>query len=254
MKKHLSLSQRIQNAHASQEADRLHAWHSYLHGGSRSKEEWEGFWSRREDISWAHGFGRMRGWDQVYYGNVTNYDGQCYKNYLEIYPIYPEIGGKDARALYTVAMHALGAGVVEVADDGKTARAAYLTPSTGFNYLTPEQTRWSGCLWERYGADYICEDGQWKYLHEQVCPDFSMDFDYENWAVTSYRKLKGETDSEFGAGNAPQSMFPPCADPGPMHMRYSLVQPLQNTVPWPEPYATMDENNTYTPARKKDEE
>ena len=37
-----------------------------------------------------------------------------------------------------------------------------------------------------------------------------------------------------------------CEDPGPLHSNWSVTQTVQNTVPWPEPYATMDNDNTYT--------
>lgn len=40
MKTHLSLSQRIHNAVGSQQAENIHARHSYLHGKSFAKEEW----------------------------------------------------------------------------------------------------------------------------------------------------------------------------------------------------------------------
>ena len=39
---------------------------------------------------------------------------------------------------------------------------------------------------------------------------------------------------------------PDCDDPGPLHSNWSVTQTVQNTVPWPEPYATMDNDNTYT--------
>lgn len=52
MKTHLSLSQRIHNAVGSQQAENIHARHSYLHGKSFAKEEWGKIWSRREDCSW----------------------------------------------------------------------------------------------------------------------------------------------------------------------------------------------------------
>ena len=35
--------------------------------------------------------------------------------------------------------------------------------------------------------------------------------------------------------------------PGPLHREYEFLMPSQNTCPWPEPYETLDNNNTYTP-------
>jgi len=36
-----------------------------------------------------------------------------------------------------------------------------------------------------------------------------------------------------------------------MHMPYSVLAKPQNTVPWPEPYESLDNNNTYTSLRVK---
>jgi hypothetical protein len=99
-------------------------------------------------------------------------------------------------------------------------------------------------LWERYGSDFVLENGEWKYLHEQVCPDLPGRMDCVNWAAESYEKLAKGLDP---AGQATLGAPPPVSDPGPLHTPYSPLQIPQNTVPWPEPYETLDENNTYTP-------
>ena len=85
MKTHLSLSQRIHNAVGSQQAENLHARHSYLHGKSFAKEEWGQIWSRSDQCSWAHAFGRWRGFQNVWYGSVTCYDAACFSRFTQIY-------------------------------------------------------------------------------------------------------------------------------------------------------------------------
>ncbi|MBQ9270277.1 MAG: hypothetical protein IJ206_12345, partial [Oscillospiraceae bacterium] len=51
-----------------------------------------------------------------------------------------------------------------------------------------------------------------------------------------------------GPGGAPGGLRtrPDCDDAGPLHSNWSVTQTVQNTVPWPVPYATMDDDNTYT--------
>ena len=61
MNRDLSLSQRIWNCAATQEAEFVHATHTYLHARANATEEWSQIWSQDEDVSWAHAFGRMRG-------------------------------------------------------------------------------------------------------------------------------------------------------------------------------------------------
>ena len=64
MKSQLSLHERIRNANASQEVEKVKARHTYLHGRADATGEWADIWSRDPNCSWAHIFGRMRGFDQ----------------------------------------------------------------------------------------------------------------------------------------------------------------------------------------------
>lgn len=243
MKKERTLSDRIQAAYASSEVEVVMATHAYLHAGSRAKEEWSTIWSKADDVSWAHAFGRMRGWEHVWQGSVGDYDIQTYSEYIKLIPVYPEVIGLDPRPLMVNSMHPLTTGCIEVAADGETARCSYLTPGLLYAILNATREREGMMLWERYGADFRKEDGQWKYLHDQVCPDvMSRLFDTENPAQTSYYRAKNPEKFPPHESSEPAILD----DPGPLHNNISPLQPIQNTVPWPEPYETLDNNNTYT--------
>jgi hypothetical protein len=240
----LSLSERIRNAAASLAVENVKARHSYLHGRADATGEWGNLWSRSDWCSWAHAFGRMRGFDQVWYGSVTRYDAMAMENYLEMYQKYPEIGGKDPRPLMEASVHTLVTDIIEVAADGQSARASFITPGVIHSVLTPDGRKYCNVLWERYGSDFVYEDGKWKYLHEHVCPDILTKLDNIDWAAMDYGRLTSQ------AVDAPPPTLgepPPVRDKGPLHKPYSTLQPPQNTVPWPEPYETLDEFNTYTP-------
>ena len=56
-------------------------------------------------------------------------------------------------------------------------------------------------------------------------------------------KEKGATRGATSAGGAKGEVH--VAVPGPIHYNYTPIMHVQNTVPWPEPYTTMDRNNTY---------
>lgn len=244
MKNHLSLSRRIKNAAASQAVENVKARHSYLHARADSTGEWGTIWSKSDDCSWAHAFGRMRGFKSVWYGSVTRYDAMAMQNWLQIYDTYPEVGGMDPRPLFECSVHTLLTDIIEVADDGETARGMFITPGVIHSVLNPDRKRYCMVLWERYGSDFVCEDGAWKYLHEQVCPDIFGTLDNIDWAHADYERLttpkRDEPPQEVTLGS------PPVEDPGPLHKPYSVVQPPQNTVPWPIPYRTLDNDNTYT--------
>jgi len=245
MKKHLTLSQRIHNAEGAQAVEYLHAKHVYLHGGAHELEEYGGIWSRSDYISWAHSFGRWRGFKAVFWGHVADYNWRQVSPYEKMFDLVPEIAWlKDFRSLGEVAMHALGNDIIETADDGQTARGSFLTPGVISSALQPNM-KWRGfALWERYGSDFVYEDGEWKYLHEQVCPDASGAFDVTNAGVETYKNLVNPPPAKQPPAEAQRDMR--LTDPGPLHYSYTPVQTVQNTVPWPEPYKTMDNDNTYT--------
>ena len=293
MNRNLSLSQRIHNCAATQEAEFVHATHTYLHARANATEEWSQIWSQCDDVSWAHAFGRMRGFKSVWNGSVTLYDVQATQRFQGAYEAMPEIGGFDIRPLMELSLHTLATDIIEVADDGQTSRAFFLTPGLISSAVGAGGSRRCSGLWERYGADFIFEDGCWLFLHEQVCPDMGIGCDAGNPGLQNYQQQKGggmggpggpgggpggpgggpggpgggpggpggAPGGPGGPGGAPGGggpggpggpapgglrTRPDCEDPGPLHSNWSVVQTVQNTVPWPEPYATMDDNNTYT--------
>lgn len=79
-------------------------------------------------------------------------------------------------------------------------------------------------------------------------PGYSRFADFTNWAAEEYARLSAPKPE--GPADMDKAPPPPCTDPGPLHSPYSLLSKPANTVPWPEPYETMDEYNTYTPPRK----
>lgn len=245
----LSLHERIRNAAASQAVENVKARHTYWHGRADATSEWDNIWSKSDDCSWAHAFGRMRGFDQVWYGSVTQYDMMAMQNWLEVIKHYPEVGGKDPRPLMEASVHTLVTDVIEVAEDGMSARGSFITPGLIHSTLTEDQAKYCNVLWERYGSDFVCEDGEWKYLHEHVCPDILTRMDTFNWAAEEYARITAPVVEDA----MPPTLGdpPPVADPGPMHAPYSVLSKPQNTVPWPEPYKTLDNDNTYTPFRNK---
>lgn len=200
MKTHLSLSQRIHNAEGTQAAEYLHARHTYLHATSYCKEEWGEFWDTTEEASWGHLFGVMCGFDEVWYNSVTNYDPDGFRGYINLAKQHPEISWFDARSMREISMHMLGTDIVEAADDGKTVRASFLTPGILVFALNANHKFRGLTLWERYGSDFVYDEdeGEWLYLHEQVCPDMGGPMDVCNPGRDAYNKLMG-----IGGGKGP---------------------------------------------------
>ena len=193
MMENLTLQQRLHNAFGVQAVENIKTEHAYLHAASHSFEEWDTLWSRSDDITWAHGFGRMVGWDEVWYGSVWGYDADVLNLYLQLLDKYPEVNGKDPRACGLGGLHSLASGVVEVAQDGKSARSLFLTPGSMASAHSPRGKRAGNMLWERYGSDFVYDEtaGKWLYFHEHVCPDFGFSYDTNDWAHSQLAAERG---------------------------------------------------------------
>ena len=246
MKKDLTFEQRLHNAEASQTVEEFKARHAYMHGISYSREEWDFLWYDSVNTTWAHQFGRMCGFEEVYLNSVGHTDGMAMRSMMEMTKNFPEYQGHDIRSTGSSGVHVLASDVIEVADDGMSARSFYLTPGTltgpiGFD----GQHRGGVWLWERYGSDFAFVNGEWKWFHEQVCPDIAGDYDVGNWARNRYLDFI-ENDCTVGElGGRPAQL----TEPGMLHADYTVVQTVQDTVPAPKPYHTMDNDNTYSPGR-----
>ena len=62
--------------------------------------------------------------------------------------------------------HTLTSPIIVIADDRKTAKGVWYTPGMVGGY------RGGSWLWERYGVDFVNENGTWKIWHLHVYTDF----------------------------------------------------------------------------------
>lgn len=242
----LSYEQRIHNALGAQKVEELKARHAYLHGISYSREEWDFFWLKSPNTTWAHQFGRMVGWDEVYYNSVTHMDKMMVNSAFQQIEAFPELQGHDLRSTTSSGCHVLTSDVIEVSEDGLSARASYLTPGTLMGSIGMDnQGRGGTWLWERYGSEFVFVDGEWKWFHEQVCPDLAGNYDAGNWAHDRYLDYLDKDISIGEVGGNPAQL----TEPGLIHADYSITQTVQDTVHPPKPYYHLDDDNTYSKGR-----
>lgn len=251
MKRNLTTAQKIHNAVACQEVENLHARHCFMHCAGRNIEEIDNYWSHDPNVSWGHAFGKWKTWTGVKFGWGGSLERQTTLAFLQLTQVWPQIAGLDPRPIKESAIHMLATDIIEVAEDGKSARAYFYTPGAICSTLNMNKKRRGSLMWERYGIEYVYEDGAWKFFTIQVCPDISAPLDMDNPAAASYRRLTssapggmppmggGQLDGKGGPSG------PVLDDPVPVHQNYSLVQTVQNPVPWPEPYATFDFGTSY---------
>lgn len=241
MNRKLTLSQRIHNAAVTQEVENAMGRHVWNHAHGLSCEDFGNNWSRRDDIVWGHGWGRCCSQRTSWFANVTGYDNMSYHVYVKMHPMYPQIGGIDPRPLMGVCCHNTCSEVIEVADDGQSARATLVTPGFIFVPLNPDGHPRSLYLWERYGLEIVLEDGAWRFLQIHVCPDIINSTDSTDWAHENYMAAIDPERGEVFSDDAAEDHVPyECEDPGPIHNFVGPTQTVQNTCPWPEPYDTLE--------------
>lgn len=246
----LTIEQRLHNALGSQKVEEYKARHAYLHAIMYSKQEWDVFWHKSPNTTWAHQFGRMVGWEEVYYNSVVHTDANMLGLAIQKMKSMEEMWGHDFLSTGKSGCHALASDVIEVAEDGMSARAFYLTPGTmtggmGMGPANGPVYRGGGWLWERYGSEFVFVDGAWKWFHEHVCPDTAGQYDVGNWAHDRYVDYRSGKLKIGDLGGYPDRL----TEPGTLHYDYSIIQTVQDTVPPPLPYKTLDDENTYSPGR-----
>ena len=254
MKRNLTTHQKIQFAKASNCIESEYALHCYYHSTEERPDSPYSsvLWSKRHDeISSAHGFGGLIGWDHCVIGWSNGMEIMSHKMYDMIKVQYPEVEdmvAKNAQDYYFIGggtvMHAIASPVIEMAEDGENASATFYTPGILFADLSPSGFKRGGMMWERYGQNWVYEDDEWRVLHNQVMLDFNVGMATGNPGREQWEAMKNS--GWIWNGMMPG---PPLEKDrkGPANMDYWPVIPPQRTVMPPEPYKTYADGYEYIP-------
>jgi hypothetical protein len=138
------------------------------------------------------------------------------------------------------AMHTSTTPVIEIAGDGKTAKGIWYSPGMGLmtSIVAGKPQVHGTFFWEKYGGDFIRENGQWKIWHLQMAYDFTPQLDGK-WL--EFGKPKGMKE----AGERMQAMPPGFSQPKYSYPPYSPQRASIIYPPIPEPYYTFSETFSY---------
>jgi hypothetical protein len=214
MAKKMSLEERIERLEAVHEIQNLMGRHAY--GGASGDKVLE-MWAKRTPGTRS---------------NVPSfgcYDG--FEGIKRLMAAHEKIEGDRTGQMY---MHVLTTPVIEVAGDGKTAKGVWISPG---QEVTPAGTGKLTAYWAwlKYGADFVKEDGKWKFWHLNVFGIFLTPVN-KSWVEESLPPYTGKI------------KLPDEVKPDRVTAYWTTYSPtrLQPNVPEPpEPYETWDEATSY---------
>lgn len=218
-----ALVARIERLEAIHEIQNLMGRRAYLHSASLNDREFAECWSQeRDDVAFeAEDWGVWDGRELIE------------KIYIDENPFPADTPG-------LMIEHTLTTGVIEVAQDGQTAKGVWISPGHETFPIVPGELPKPHWSWGRYSVDFVKESTGWRIWHLHVLTTFRTpyDTDWVHNAVTRPEYFPEEGDTMEG-------MTPP-SRPVTFNQPYSPdLPPAYQPVP-PAPYARWADVQSYT--------
>lgn len=207
---------------------------------NRQGEIFDAFFSGREDVCLTFNDGSYIGQAAVkgYYDAVVERNRLSARLLQDRLP--EKLGGKSEEEIYGIGpfqVKPLTAPVIEVAEDGKTAKGLWfcLGCSAEVTSRGPE-ANWT---WGYFAGDFIYENDDWKIWHLQYLNDVNS-LCGQSWGkeVVPYPELP-----EFAA--LKDFSYPPYTVAEDVRALYSVDRPLTAAPRIPEPYDTFANTFSY---------
>jgi len=128
-------------------------------------------------------------------------------------------------------MHLLTSSIIEVAGDGKTAKAVWMSP--GVETVPGKDGKVDGkWLWNQIACDFVIEDGKWKIWHLHMFPIFKCSY-YKSWVDDPWIMP--------GSANFPDDLKPDRLSS--TWRPYTLTTAREIRPTPPEPFETYDNSD-----------
>lgn len=212
--------------------------HAYYHAAGKHAEEMNDIWVSSdgpyaETAKWTNEMGVWEGYDLIYkfYCQASQDGAQLALDVISEH--YPEIENiPENLGIGTGwAMHTQTTAIIEIAGDGKTAKGIWYSPGIANGAVIKDDGTIGisgGWFMEKYGADFVKENGEWKIWHIHMYYDNVPDM----W---------GDVGELVGMPETPE---PSSENPDPYQAwTPTTLQKIQPRLP--EPYYTFSETFSY---------
>lgn len=243
MKQDAALAATIDVAGEAQQIQNLMSRRAFYHSVGQNERELA-LWAKKSPIRWAQNQGCWIGMPslKVYYDDVNRLMQKAgLEKLAKLNPAIKNV--PENRFIGNTILHLLTTPIIEIAGDGKSAKGMWYTP--GVILSTQDgKTPTGDWIWERYGVDFVKEDGHWAFLNVQVNTDFMN-------PMGKPLQQQGADAAGMGTeGGGPAPEGPPVKIPGPdiakaMYQEFGATR-VPSLIPrLPEPYRTLSETFQY---------
>lgn len=245
-----------ERALAMWEVQNVMSKHAYLHAAGFHQLEMETCWvdaqgPNARTATFANPMMIMNGYDVIYRLYVTEHIQNQKKSLKAISAIHPEIKNipENMGTGHEWVMHTNTTPLIEIAGDGKSAKGIWYSPGIG---LGPKVKKGNvevrgTFFWEKYAADFLKENGQWKLWHIQMFYDFTPALD-SKWtdARGGGPPLDEDKDGKLVQAAERVRELPEGCTPNPKSYQNWSPTRLPDLGPkFPEPYYTFSETFSY---------
>ena len=232
--------------------ENLFSHYMYLHNTFQD-EKIKALWAKRGTPGMSAQYSNL--------GVYTNYD-----SIMAYHSGRPTPVGK-------LIFHYLTTPLIEVAEDGQTAKGRWIAAGVESGLMSPEVAArapaflfekheaegnevhgkkvWAHWVQMQYGVDFIRQDGAWRILHFRCFEVSRARFD-KNWIALAAEVQDSTANSAFNAdlmylGDDGKPVFMPTVDGPPKSLShaYRPGAALEPDVPIPVPYRTLSETFEY---------
>jgi len=240
----LTPEQMARKAFDAIEVQNVFSRHEYFHQVGYHLKELDAIWVKDDgQYGKTASFGNNTGWwvgmekIRKTYGFMNEENRK--KQLSAVCKLHPEVKNiPENEGIGTNIMHTLTTPIIEVAGDGKTAKAMWYSPGQ-ITEVNEDGTPRAGWMWERYGVDFVKEDGLWKIWHMKMYSDFMCE-PGKTWAD---HPIPEDPDASPFA-EMPEEYKMEVIRPN-YHQWYPTLVP--QWIPLPEPYETFSETFSYGP-------